>query len=66
MSEWSPDPLYQQISDELLIDPLPPERPPAAHDEFCDDHEVVVVNPGWFLPFDEVDSRTVRNVGAPL
>ena len=29
MAEWIPDPLYRLISDELLIDPLPPDDPPA-------------------------------------
>lgn len=51
-------PLYSQISDELLLDPLPPL-------EVVDDHQVTPVDPVWFLSFDEVDSRTIRDYGAP-
>lgn len=58
MAEWIPDSIYRQLCDELLTDPLPT-------DTVVDDHEVTPVEPGWFLPFDEVDSRTIRDAGAP-
>lgn len=58
MAEWRDDPLYRQISDEMLFDPLPTA---------CDneEHQVVAVDPSWFLPFDDVDSRTIQDPGAP-
>jgi len=51
-------PLYEQICGELLFDPLPEM---VVHD----DHQVAPVEPGWFLSFDDVDSRTIRDAGAP-
>jgi hypothetical protein len=62
-------PLFQQLSDERLFDPLPDEpEPPTAPPEtetVHDDHDVTPVSPDWFLPFDEVDSRLIRTLGAP-
>lgn len=64
VSEWCSDPIYRQLCDEMLIDPLPPAEP-AEPAEPVDDHDVTPADPGWFLSFDDVDSRVIRTIGAP-
>lgn len=62
-------PLYRQLSDEKLWDPLPREPAmamlPDEPEVVVDDHDVTPIDPGWFLSFDEVDSRVIRTIGAP-
>jgi hypothetical protein len=69
VSEWCPDPLYRQVSDEQLMDPLPQEPAMSMLSdeavETHDDHDVTPVDPAWFLSFDEVDSRVIGSYGAP-
>jgi hypothetical protein len=48
-------PIYRQIAG-LMFDPLA---------EIRDDHQVEPVDPGWFLSLDDVDSRAIRDDGAP-
>lgn len=49
-------PIYRQVVAGLLCDPLAEVR---------DDHQVEPVDPGWFLSLDDVDSRVIRDNGAP-
>jgi hypothetical protein len=49
-------PLYRETCEALILDPLA---------EITDDHQVQPVDPGWFLTLDDVDSRLVRDAGAP-
>lgn len=49
-------PLYRETSEALILDPLA---------ELNDDHQVTPVDPGWFLSLDDVDSRVIRDAGAP-
>lgn len=58
MAEWMPDPIYREMCERFLFDPLRVEEP-------ADDHAFTIVNPGWFQRFDEVDSTTIRDIGAP-
>ena len=48
-------PIYRQIAG-LMFDPLAGAR---------DDHQVEPVDPEWFLNLDDVDSRVIRDNGAP-
>lgn len=56
--EWRDDSIYQETCERLLFDPLPVV-------EGNEEHQVVAVDPGWFLSFDDVDSRTIQDPGAP-
>lgn len=58
MTEWRDDPIYRETAERLLFDPLPPA-------EDNEEHQVVAVDPSWFLSFDEVDSTTIQDHGAP-
>jgi hypothetical protein len=49
-------PIYVEVVHRLLFDPLA---------EVVDDHQVNRVDPGWFLTLDNVDSRLIRDSGAP-
>ena len=53
-----PDPIYHDVVGELDFDPLPT---PHVHD----DHELAPIEPAEFDSFDEVDSRTIVDPGAP-
>lgn len=49
-------PIYDRVTDDYGVDPLSEAR---------DDHQVTPVDPGWFLSLDDVDSRIIRDNGAP-
>lgn len=57
MVEDRDDPIYREVCERLLFDPLPTVD--------NEEHQVVSVDPGWFPSFDGVDSRTIRDTGAP-
>lgn len=58
MAEWRDDPIYREVCEKLLFDPLP-----AVDDN--EEHQVVGVDPSWFQVFDDVDSTTIQDAGAP-